>query len=794
MKQKLLKTLVLLCALIVGSATSWAANYAELFTITSENVVSTSGYKAYTATVSERGYVITFGGNNRSVGTNSGNRSKCNLLSYSKYAVSPVTTNSVASAFATTTSISDVAKISYTISGGKNQTSTKVYLLYSSDNSTFSQLALTSGTQGANISTGTSFTFEKKTGYFALLFEATNKSGDWRIDDVSIKFYKEDTEDLTSFEFSETAPSVTLSKIDTKYDAEYSQNVTVAPADYDGDITYSFVDASSTFDLNDAIIDEKTGEIQISAAANINAAKTIVVKASATATAKYNKPEDATYTLTVNPAPDGVGIPIFSLATGSYYYGTTFTISSANSNNIYYTTDGTTPSNTNGTLYSGAIAINSDMTVKAIGYDGETASEVATINYMLNAPEVPTFSVAAGGVTEGTLLTLTVGDGGTKVVYTTDGTDPTVSSDEYTSAIAINNPTTIKAASVDGGNNLSAIVTNAYTIVVTKEITLWSEDFSDYSADDVPSDGTYSYECADGASTTKIYEEKLAGGTSPELLVNKSGYFQATIPLDNISGNLTLTYYTNNTNLTVSSTTEGVTLTGNINPIGSKSKSTVTISGVTTSMKSLIINFAATGGNCRLDNIVLKANMQFSTEPVTVSAVGYATYCSANALDFTASEVKAYVGTVSGGNLTFTPVTKVPANTGLLLYKKDGAMVNVPVIASADPVGTNCLTGVNEATSISSDDYILNKVGENVGFYKAGSFTSLAAHRAYITSTAAAGIKNFVLNFDETDGIVEIMRNGDNEKMSAIFDLSGRRVSKPTKGIYVKNGRKFIVK
>ena len=186
--------------------------------------------------------------------------------------------------------------------------------------------------------------------------------------------------------------------------------------------------------------------------------------------------------------------------------------------------------------------------------------------------------------------------------------------------------------------------------------------------------------------------------------------------------------------------------------------------------------------------------MQFSTEPVTVSDVGYATYCSANALDFTASEVKAYVGKVSGGNLTFTPVTEVPANTGLLLYKEGGATVNVPVIASAAAVSENCLTGVNTATTISSEDYILNKVGENVGFYKAGSFTSLAAHRAYITASAAAKIKNFVLNFDETDGIVEIMRNGDNEKMSAIFDLSGRRVSKPTKGIYVKNGRKFIVK
>lgn len=201
------------------------------------------------------------------------------------------------------------------------------------------------------------------------------------------------------------------------------------------------------------------------------------------------------------------------------------------------------------------------------------------------------------------------------------------------------------------------------------------------------------------------------------------------------------------------------------------------------------ISFSSSGNQVGIASASVIINR---VESITVSAVGYATYCSANALDFTGSEVKAYVGKVSGGNLTFTPVTKVPANTGLLLYKEGGATVNVPVIASAAAVGENCLTGVNTATTITSDDYILNKVGENVGFYKAGSFTSLAAHRAYIS--ASAGIKNFVLNFDETDGISVTMSDEENEKDGAIYNLAGQRVTKATKGIYVKNGRKFIVK
>lgn len=58
--------------------------------------------------------------------------------------------------------------------------------------------------------------------------------------------------------------------------------------------------------------------------------------------------------------------------------------------------------------------------------------------------------------------------------------------------------------------------------------TLWSEDFSSFNADDVPSGGTYSYVCTNGtgksSGSTKIMNENIAGGTSsPELMVGKTG-------------------------------------------------------------------------------------------------------------------------------------------------------------------------------------------------------------------------------------------------------------------------------
>ena len=133
---------------------------------------------------------------------------------------------------------------------------------------------------------------------------------------------------------------------------------------------------------------------------------------------------------------------------------------------------------------------------------------------------------------------------------------------------------------------------------------IWSEDFSSYAKDEVPSGGTYSYVCTDGASTTKIYEEALAGGASPELLVSKrasdaevGGSFSATVPLGGKSGDFYLAFKSNrNLSISVTGGTLGeVEKAGNdfVYPItGASGTLTITITNILTQ-------------NARLDNIKL---------------------------------------------------------------------------------------------------------------------------------------------------------------------------------------------
>lgn len=134
------------------------------------------------------------------------------------------------------------------------------------------------------------------------------------------------------------------------------------------------------------------------------------------------------------------------------------------------------------------------------------------------------------------------------------------------------------------------------------EDVIWSEDFSSYEAGGVPSGGTYNYVCVDGGSVTKIYNEALAGGTAPELLVGKKkdeaiGSFTAKINLGSKSGDMTLSFKCNK-NIGVEVT--GGTLGSNT---GSGNDYVYPITGASGTLTIVFKNTLSS--NARLDNIKL---------------------------------------------------------------------------------------------------------------------------------------------------------------------------------------------
>jgi hypothetical protein len=92
-----------------------------------------------------------------------------------------------------------------------------------------------------------------------------------------------------------------------------------------------------------------------------------------------------------------------------------------------------------------------------------------------NSVDAPTFSIAAGSVTEGTTVALACATEGATIYYTTDGSEPTTASTVYTEAIVINETTTIKAFAVKEGKTDSPVVSATYTIA--QALTSIDEDF-----------------------------------------------------------------------------------------------------------------------------------------------------------------------------------------------------------------------------------------------------------------------------------------------------------------------------
>lgn len=84
-------------------------------------------------------------------------------------------------------------------------------------------------------------------------------------------------------------------------------------------------------------------------------------------------------------------------------------------------------------------------------------------------------------------------------------------------------------------------------------------------------------------------------------------------------------------------------------------------------------------------------------------------------------------------------------------------------------------------------------------FAKMGDGIKTTYYRAFLADNRGAAARALTLSFDNGDGTTDIISVKDIDGMgvmndAAIYDLSGRRVEQPTRGIYVKNGKKFIVK
>lgn len=409
--------------------------------------------------------------------------------------------------------------------------------------------------------------------------------------------------------------------------------------------------------------------------------------------------------------------------------------------------------------------------------------------------------------------------------------------------------------------SMMAVLALVANIGFAQTTILWQEDFSSYKANDVPNGGTYNYACV--GTGTKVYVDtekdkaNLAGGESPELLVGKKGgSFSATVALNGVSGQLTLTYKTNKD--FIKATVENAKA-GDLVKTGNDVSLPITVAAGTASITIKFDNTSTgKGQNGRLDNIKLfqgvgkKApglSWGTATRTVTIGAednkfptltntYNLAVKYSSDdpdvaAIDATTGEItlvmagKANITAEFEGNdeyeaakvtyeltvkaastvdLKNTPETAYTVAKALeLINAGEGLDAKVYVKGQITSIKEVSASFGNATYDISDDATAANKLTVYRGyFYDNKHFTSNDQIKVGDVVVVYGKLVNYKNNTPQVtnssiyslNGVVSGVDNitVDENVDAPAYNVAGQRVNDAYKGIVVKNGKKYLNK
>ena len=178
-------------------------------------------------------------------------------------------------------------------------------------------------------------------------------------------------------------------------------------------------------------------------------------------------------------------------------------------------------------------------------------------------------------------------------------------------------------------------------------------------------------------------------------------------------------------------------------------------------------------------------------ETVTLSAEGWASYCTGHDLDISLTNgVKAYAVTATTATAAaLTEVTEIPAGEGFLLQGDPGTAYTLQATSGVGPV-TNLLKGTLEITTAPDGCFVLANKTDGFGFYPAATGLQIPARKAYLPSTVSSA--RMLTLGSETTGISIVETERQNQQ--TIYTLQGTRAGSLHRGLYIQNGKKIIIK
>lgn len=674
-KSLLMKTMLLLCALIVGSS-AWAD---EVYYTLDGTKTDSGGNSNYAQT----GKDVVQGGMNWAVMANctinpwrvgGKNLTNENRPAYSKTPMGDAITKVELEVGSIT--ISSVNSITLIVASNSDFSTEIESIVKTTINA---NSTITFNPSGSKWATGA---------YYKFVFNVTAGGSNTYIQFKSAKFYHEASSDPSSnAAFTNTTPSINYPATKT-----YSQVPTIA-AGYSGTISYSM-----TANTAGATIDAESGLVTVTKGGEVT------VKATAAAVPGSYAASEASYTLTVNDTRAPAGLA-WSAASADVTYGedNVFpTLTNPNGLTVTYSSSNTSAATINST--SGVITlkdITASTTISAI-FAGNDDFKDQTVTYELNVTKAP-FALKDG-------------------VFDFVGAAGAVPFEDYGSGMTL--------------------VTTGYT---TDDKTWTAGNVTMVTS--CESGNGYRWWEADG--TLRFYNGSKSTFSVP------SGYVITKI----------VTTGANFDNANVG-TLSGSTWTGVSNEV----ELSVT---ATRNIKTITVTYMT------------------PTQTETVQSYGWASYVTPAAVEFPANTAYVVTAASVSTGLTLEAVTQVPEKTPVLL--KGAGTKDITVIASASAPATNLLKVSAGYVSAGKYAYVLAKNGAGACFKQWTGDASVLEGRVVLLLDEAVATARDLFELDNDATAIEAVK-AQNVENGQFFNLAGQRVAQPTKGLYIVNGKKVIIK
>jgi hypothetical protein len=434
--------------------------------------------------------------------------------------------------------------------------------------------------------------------------------------------------------------------------------------------------------------------------------------------------------------------PTFSPPAGTYSSAQTVSISTTTGGaSIRYTTDGSTPTETHGTVYSTPFVIGNSITINAVAYEsGFNDSSVASADYTITTSQqvtAPTFNPPGGTYSTAPSVSIGTTTSGASINYTLDGSTPTSTSGFiYSGPITINSSGTIKAIAYEAGFTDSLVSSANYTIGVATTVSFEAETSGDTTT---------------GATSSVVTDANASGGAWVALNSTGAGqYIEFNIgssggniqqPVVAGTYSLSMRYRTNSSRGILQLAVDGTNLGGTLDQYATtQNYLTHTFGNVTfPTTDNHIIRLTVTGKNSAASNFILSAD-EFTFTPVNVQQQVAAPVFSPGGGPYGTAQMVSISSATSGASIRYTTDGSTPTETAGTIYSSPVSIsVATTLKAIAFASGLTDSTVTSASYTIGTPPQTFNFEAESLSPVGSGATVSISDD-----ANASGGVVEFL--------------------------------------------------